>query len=161
VKNTYWSMRLDALIAADDLDGAREAARTWSEFSVRTPEPYRRLALACAARGLDDEAEALFQMALSLADDEPRTLLDYAEVLRTQERHAEAESILARVEPANPSQAERLTNLRLWRKQAAASVAAKPAAPKRLIQVGESKPGPVQSAAPDGSPRPLGRLQRA
>ncbi len=161
VKNTYWSMRLDALIAADDLEGARKAARAWSEFSVRTPEPYRRLALACSARGLNEEAEALFQVALTLADDEPRTLLDYAEVLRTQDRHEEAESILARVEPGNPAQTERLQNLKLWRSRETAPAAGPaPATPGRQPAAGVGKAPAVRPATANGSPRPLNRLQR-
>lgn len=152
VKNAYWSMRLDAMIAADDLDGARQAARTWSELSVRTPEPYRRLAVACAAHGHGDEAETLFQMALSLADDEPRTLLDYAEFLRAQERHEEADSILLRVEPGNPAQTERLHSLRIWR-----------CSPVPPPQTATTPPPAAVPAAPavaaNGAPRPLDRLR--
>ena len=162
VKNTYWSMRLDALIAADDLEGARKAARSWSEFSVRTPEPYRRLALACAAHGLADEAEGLFQMALSLADDEPRTLLDYAEVLLAQDRHAEAESVLARVEPGNPAQTERMQNLKLWKTSSAAPVPGA-AAQDAPAAVGGIKRVPLRaiSTSTDGTPGPHGKLRRA
>lgn len=152
VKNTYWSMKLDALIAADDLEGARQAARAWAEFSVRTPEPYRRLAVACAARGLLEEADSLFQAAIALTDDEPKTLLDYAEMLRATERHAEAERILAQIEPGNPAQTERLQNLKLWKMregQVPAVVAAvgkpavataKPAAASRLVEVAGAGP---------------------
>jgi thioredoxin-like negative regulator of GroEL len=71
--------------------------------------------VACAARGLVDEADSLFQAAIALADDEPKTLLDYAEMLRATERHDEAERILAQVEPGNPAQTERLMNLKLWK----------------------------------------------
>lgn len=142
VKNTYWSMKLDALIAADDLEGARGAARAWSEFSVRTPEPFRRLAVACAARGLVEEADSLFQAAIALADDEPKTLLDYAEMLRATERHDEAERILAQVEPANPAQTERLQNLKLWKLRESPPPAPPPGGPRRApAEVARLRPG--------------------
>jgi tetratricopeptide (TPR) repeat protein len=159
VKNAYWSLRLDALIAVDDLQGARQAARAWSEVSVRTPEPYRRLAVACAAHGLYDEAETLLQMALSLADDEPRALLDYAEVLFAQNRHEEAEGLLARVEPGNPAQSERLENLRLWKCPAAPAAGAAPQRP--AVAADEVTRVPLRVVSAEGPPAPLDRLRRA
>ncbi|MBX9883563.1 MAG: GSCFA domain-containing protein [Novosphingobium sp.] len=159
LKSTYWSMRLDTMIAVDDLEGARQAARAWSEFNVRTPEPYRRLAVACAAHGLTEETEALFQTAMTLADDEPRTLLDYAEFLRAQERHDEADSILARVEPDNPLHTDRLQSLKLWKKHGAAP--AVDAAPQRPAPADGAQRVALRAVTADGKPAPQGKVQRA
>lgn len=144
VKSNFWSARIDAAIMIGDLEAARAAARGWAEFNVRTPEPFRRLALALGAQGLDMECEAMFQAALAAADDDPKTLLDYAEMLRRTGRHAEADPILAGIEPVNPAQTERLTRLRLWSEGV---VAARPAPEPEVAPEPEPPEPPTPAAA--------------
>jgi tetratricopeptide (TPR) repeat protein len=123
VRGTYWMTRLDAHIAGGDMVAARSAARAWAEFNIRTPEPFRRLAVAHCAMGQYAEAETMFEAALALADDEPRTLLDYAEMLMAMDRATEARAIADTIRPANPSQSERLARVKLWSHEPASGAA--------------------------------------
>ena len=56
----------------------------------------------------------MFAAAIDLADEDPRVLLDYAEFLETECRWAELRDVLDAINPANPSQNERLAQLYLW-----------------------------------------------
>jgi tetratricopeptide (TPR) repeat protein len=113
-RGSYWATRLEALIAIGDLAGAHVAAQAWAEANVRTPEPFRRLALALAAKGRHDEAEAMFHAALAVADHDPKTMLDFVEMLHAANRREEALGLIDQIVPANPAQTERLARLRLW-----------------------------------------------
>lgn len=112
-KGPYWMTRLSAHIALGDLEAARSAARSWSDVNPRTGEPFRLLALAYGARDMLADAQVMFETALTLTDDDPKTLLDYADFLLGIRRGGEARQILDRVRPVNPSQTDRLARLSL------------------------------------------------
>ena len=113
-RNLFWQTRLAAQLEIGDLVNARNDARAWSDASPRTPEPFRLLGVAFARAGAKNEAEAMFAAAIDLADEDPRVLLDYAEFLETECRWAELRDVLDAINPANPSQNERLAQLYLW-----------------------------------------------
>lgn len=113
-RGTFWRTRIDIHLAMDDITAARAAARGWTEFNPRAPEPLRRMGVAYAERGNLADAEAMFTAALAIADRDPRVLMDYAAMLIADGRNAEAIDYLDRTVPTTPAQTENLERLRLW-----------------------------------------------
>jgi hypothetical protein len=113
-RNMFWQTRLAAQLKIGDLAAARVDAHAWSEASPSTAQPFRMLAVAYAGAGMSVDAESMFAAAMHRSDQDPRLLLDYAEFLKAESKLDELREVLAMVTPANPSQSDRLSKMRLW-----------------------------------------------
>jgi Flp pilus assembly protein TadD len=110
-RQPYWDLLVNAHFQLGDVAAALEATKRWAKTFARSAEPYRVAGVGLARAGDFATAEVMFRKAVLIADEDPKVLLDYSDLLISRHRLKLAQSMLARVAPQNPAQQTRKNEL--------------------------------------------------